>query len=207
MNRIKEFFRTTVIGGVTVLLPGVVLLLILRWVWVNLQRALAPISDPVVTWWGLTEWQADLLGLLVVVAACFAVGLVVRVSLGRRLIHWFESSTVARLPGYGSIKEVISYFARQDQAVFSQPVLVTPTAGGPQLTGFVADRYGDTVTVFVPTGPNPTSGLIIHVPAERVVMLRMPVNRVFKTIISCGVGSGELLAAIAATPTAKATPP
>lgn len=204
MNRIKEFFRTTVIGGVTVLLPGVILLLILRWVWVNLQRALAPISDPVVAWWGLTEWQADLLGLLVVVSVCFAVGLVVRVSLGQRLVHWFESSTLARFPGYGSIKEAIGYFARQDRAVFSQPVLVTPATGGLQMTGFVADRYGDTVTVFVPTGPNPTSGLIIHVPAERVIMLKIPVNRVFRTIIGCGVGSGELFAAIAGSPPARA---
>jgi uncharacterized membrane protein len=45
------------------------------------------------------------------------------------------------------------------------------------------------ITVFVPTGPNPTSGLIYHVPKDRVTKTDAAVDLAMKTIISCGAGS------------------
>ncbi len=41
--------------------------------------------------------------------------------------------------------------------------------------------------VYVPTAPNPTSGLMIMVPREQVVELDMSVDQAMRMIITCGV--------------------
>jgi uncharacterized membrane protein len=60
-------------------------------------------------------------------------------------------------------------------------------------------------TVFIPTGPNPTSGLIYHLPAEQVELLpTIKVDEALRSIIACGAGSGALYAKAA---TATSQPP
>ncbi len=46
---------------------------------------------------------------------------------------------------------------------------------------------GDVVCCFVPTTPNPTSGLIIVVPKEDVIVLDMEVDEALKMVMSLGV--------------------
>ena len=60
------------------------------------------------------------------------------------------------------------------------------------MTGFITDDQGEIITVFVPTGPNPTSGNIYHLQKDRVLKTGAPVDNGMKTIISCGAGSTEI---------------
>ena len=64
------------------------------------------------------------------------------------------------------------------------------------VTALVTSRHPNgQLTVFVPTGPNPTSGFIYHVSAE-LVELRpdIGVDQLMKTVLSCGAGSGAMWA-------------
>jgi uncharacterized membrane protein len=65
---------------------------------------------------------------------------------------------------------------------------------GTLMTGFITDDQGEIITVFVPTGPNPTSGLIYHLPRARVLKTNASVDSGMKSIISCGAGSAEVFA-------------
>ena len=58
--------------------------------------------------------------------------------------------------------------------------------------GFITDDQGEIITVFVPTGPNPTSGNIYHLEKDRVMKTGASVDNGMKSIISCGAGSAEL---------------
>ena len=60
------------------------------------------------------------------------------------------------------------------------------------MTGFITDDQGEIITVFVPTGPNPTSGNIYHLAKDKVLKTGAPVDNGMKTIISCGAGSTEI---------------
>jgi uncharacterized membrane protein len=63
------------------------------------------------------------------------------------------------------------------------------------VTAFVTDRHVDgSYTVFVPTGPNPTSGGIYHLKAENVFPVDVSVEDAMRSIISCGAGSSTLIA-------------
>ena len=61
--------------------------------------------------------------------------------------------------------------------------------------GLITSRHDDgTLSVFVPTGPNPTSGFIYHVDGDLVE--RRPdigVEQMMKTVVACGAGSAALL--------------
>ena len=62
------------------------------------------------------------------------------------------------------------------------------------VTALVTSRHEDGhVTVFVPTGPNPTSGFIYHVD-ESLVELHpeIGVESMMKTVVSCGAGTASL---------------
>ena len=73
-------------------------------------------------------------------------------------------------------------------------VLVDIFNSGALMTGFITDDQGDIISVFVPTGPNPTSGNIYHLQKERVTRTTAAVDVGMKTIISCGAGSAEVFA-------------
>ena len=48
-------------------------------------------------------------------------------------------------------------------------------------------------TVFVPTGPNPTSGFIYHLPNEYIHKVDVKVEDAMRSVISCGTGSSALI--------------
>ena len=45
----------------------------------------------------------------------------------------------------------------------------------------------------MPTGPNPTSGLIFHLRGEYVHPVDIPVQDAMRSIISCGAGTSRLM--------------
>jgi uncharacterized membrane protein len=47
--------------------------------------------------------------------------------------------------------------------------------------------HEDSVNVYVPTTPNPTSGYLVHVPRRDVVVLGMTVEEAIKFVISGGI--------------------
>jgi uncharacterized membrane protein len=103
---------------------------------------------------------------------------------------------VQRVPGYQPVKEIVSYLGKRDQNPFARPVLVQ-VGDDIRLTGFLADEGSEGTTIFVPTGPNPTTGLILHVLPSQVQRVSIPGSDVLKTVIACGAGSQRLLRAVA----------
>ena len=85
-------------------------------------------------------------------------------------------------------------FFGKNRSFFKEVVLVDIFNSGVLMTGFITDDHGDILSVFVPTGPNPTSGNIYHLQKERVVKTTASVDLGMKTIISCGAGSAEVFA-------------
>jgi uncharacterized membrane protein len=108
---------------------------------------------------GIPLWSAQALTIGAILVACSALGAFVSTHFGSRAFNWIERNTVQRVPGYRPVKEIVGYLGKRDQNPFSRPVLVS---FGPSLkfTGFLADEGPAGSSVFLPTGPNPTTGLM-----------------------------------------------
>ena len=64
------------------------------------------------------------------------------------------------------------------------------------MTGFITDSHDNgRYTIFVPTGPNPTSGLIFHLPPKYVHPVKVSVEETLRSVIGCGAGSSNIFKA------------
>ncbi len=64
------------------------------------------------------------------------------------------------------------------------------------MTGFVTEEHPNgQCTVFVPTGPNVTTGFVFHLSRDNVYPVNVSADQAIRTVISCGVGSDKLIKA------------
>jgi uncharacterized membrane protein len=197
-ERTKNFFRTTVLGGVIVILPITILIFAFRWLFGIVGSAIKPLTDLAVFYIPLPSRYdqpiATLLVLIVIFSLCFLVGLFIRTRLGLYLYSGLESSLLSKTPGYKMIKETVNQFFGKKVSPFSSVALIQIFQNETLVTGFVTDKHaGDMVSVFVPTGPNPTSGFIYHLPKKYVHPVDVPVEDAMRSVISCGAGSSMLI--------------
>lgn len=197
-KKIRRFMWTTLIGGVVALAPLTLVILLFRWMINVIGRLLTPIVDKLLQDPDpdpLFKFALYLITFAVILAFFFMIGLIVRT----RLIVFMnraEERYLIKLPGYKLAKETIQQFFGKKRSFFKEVVLVDIFNSGALMTGFITDDQGEVITVFVPTGPNPTSGNIYHLQSDRVLKTGASVDLGMKSIISCGAGSGEVFASL-----------
>lgn len=116
-----------------------------------------------------------------------------------RNIFGFGEKILYRVPMvsnvYRAIKEISFAFFAQKRSVFQRVVLIEYPRKGIYQLGFVTsetrgeaqEKLGKkTLNIFVPTTPNPTSGVLVFVPAEETISLDMTVAEAMKMVISGG---------------------
>ena len=196
MKRLREFIKSTLVGGLLVLLPLTILLYALIWVFGLAHRAISPLTKIIMEKSTLQVIVADVVAIGLLVAVCFAVGVVVRTRFGHWIYVLIESRLLRKTPGYSMIKETVSQFLDKDkQSPFSSVALARIFGNDTLVSVFVTDQHEDgSCTVFMPTGPNPTSGNIYHLKAENVFPVDVSVEDAMRSIISCGAGSSALIA-------------
>jgi len=197
MRRFRNFFKTTIIGGLVVILPLTIFLLAIKWLFGFITNAINPLTNLVLAYLQLPGLAADLMVIFVMILACFLVGLFVKTRLGHIIYEWIESGLLVKSPGYKLIKETVNQFLGKKKTPFSSVALVEIFGNDTKVTAFVTDTHEDgSYTVFVPTGPNPTSGQIFHLGAEYVHPVEVSIEDAMRSIISCGAGSDILIHAL-----------
>jgi uncharacterized membrane protein len=190
MQAIRQFFKTTLIGGLIVVLPIAIFAAMVHWLVGLVIGLLQPLAKQ------LTQ-VPPVLSYLIVAAAvlglCFAIGVAVRTSFGRWLHETVEGRILSRIPGYKLIRETVLQFVGNKKSPFSSVALVRINQADVYMTAFITDEHADRYTVFVPTGPNPTSGNIYHLAKNFVCPIDVPVEDAMRSIISCGAGSQPLV--------------
>ena len=121
--------------------------------------------------------------------------MLVRTRLGGFLFRTIENRILKLMPGYSMIKEtVLQVFANRDESPFSSVALAQVYGNDTLATVFITDKHADgSFTVFMPTGPNPTSGLIFHLRGVYVHPVDIPVQDAMRSIISGGAGTHRLI--------------
>ena len=198
LEQIKNFFKTTLLGGLIVILPAIILIFAFQWLFGVVGGAIQPLTNLVSRNMTLPAAYdgaiATIIILSVIVLACFFFGLFVRTSLGRMVYGAFENRLLIRAPGYKMIKETVNQFLGKKKSPFSSVALAQIFENGTMATGFITERHeSGMVTVFVPTGPNPTSGFIYHLDGKLVHPLDISVEDAMRSVISCGAGSDKLI--------------
>jgi len=191
MKRLIEFIKTTIIGGLLVLLPlGLLALMVVKAV----DAAMAVVS-PIAAQLPTGTRFADLIALAMIIAGCFVAGLILRTVLGQRLKTIFERNVLERLPGYSLLRSLTRRVAGEEEGQkFAVALAVIEDALVP---AFIVEQHTDgRYTVFVPSVPTPAVGALYILPKERVHLVDVPFTKAVACISRWGEGSGELLAAM-----------
>jgi uncharacterized membrane protein len=111
----------------------------------------------------------------------------------------FVESMVKRVPMvnriYGTIKEIFSAFVGQEREIFRSAVLIEYPRKGLYSIAFITRTSHpklkktieqDLVSVFLPTTPNPTSGLLLFLPKNEAIALPFSVEEAIKMVVSGG---------------------
>lgn len=128
------------------------------------------------------------------------VGSLTKGLVGRRILTWGET-IVDRLPLvrsiYNGIKQIAETILNPTNNSFQKAALIEYPRRGIWAVAFVSTETrgevgeklpeDENVSVFLPTTPNPTSGFLLFVPRNDLVMLDMEVEDAAKLIISAGL--------------------
>lgn len=199
-NRFRLFIKHSLIGGITVLLPTLIVLLFVKWLYVTLSGIVEPFATLVKSELPFTDFEANALMLLALVLVCFLLGNFVSTRIGDWIWQHIEEWLMKRVPGYRLIRDLVTQLVGDDKNSAAKRGEVanlwlygrdTPIS----VTGLVTARHADgRVTVFVPCGPNPTTGFIYHVDAALVDPCpHIRVEQLMKMVVACGAGSQPLL--------------
>ena len=202
--------RANFVTGLFIVLPAVVTLAVLRWLFGTVSN----ITDTLLFFipqkythhdlvapgdaQGPMYWYWSAIALLLAIILISVIGRLARNYFGKKIIEWADL-TMMRVPLfnkiYAAIKQVNEAFATGDKNSFKTVVLVEFPSPGSYSIGFLTAEQDNevqaklprkVVSVFIPTTPNPTSGFLILVPEDKITRLDMSVTDAVKYIVSLG---------------------
>ena len=236
MSWIKSIVRGYFLAGLLVIVPLGAVIFVISAILRLMDRALGVIP-PKFHPEAYLPFKIPGLGLALFIALVLVTGVLVKNYIGRRVVDFGEymvSKIPLVRPLYGAIKQLILAIFGDTHDAFKRVVLVEYPRRGvyslafvtAQTTGEIQEQMGTkTLSIFLPTTPNPTSGFFLVLPEEDTIPLSMSVEEAFKLLISGGVvepgGSisqfpfgkrqreavnGELTAQVRQQPTSTDTP-
>jgi uncharacterized membrane protein len=139
------------------------------------------------------------LGILIAIVFFMFVGWFATNFFGRLFIRASEY-IVNRMPIirilYNATKQIFETVMASKSQAFREPVMMEYPRKGVWSIGFVTGRTegevqriteNETINVFVPTTPNPTSGYLLFVPKKELKYLEMSVEEAIKLVVSAGI--------------------
>ncbi|MCR9070174.1 MAG: DUF502 domain-containing protein [Alphaproteobacteria bacterium] len=139
------------------------------------------------------------LGLIVAAIVLTIIGAFTAGLVGRWLVSLSER-LMARMPVirnvHSALKQILETVLAQQSKAFRQVVMIEYPRRGIWAIGFLTgDTVGevqnltedDTLNVFLPTTPNPTSGFLLFVPRQDCHVLSMSVEEGIKMVVSGGI--------------------
>ena len=187
MKGLAELTKTTLIGGVLIVLPIYLSILMVAKTLSVIVALLAPVTATIPA--GAQFRQ--LIAVLIVLAVCFVAGIVVRTGAGLRAKNALERSVLEKIPGYELVRGLTARVSGDEREGAFRPALVEiEDALSP---GFIIEELEDgRYTVLVPSVPTPAAGALFILPRERVHPVDVPFTQAVKVISKWGAGAGEL---------------
>src|SRR5438876_5320147 len=144
MKTLARFLKVTLVGGLLVVLPLWVSLLLLLKAIKGAVAMLLPIAKLLPQ--SVVHEKIVALGLLLVI--CFVVGLIIRTRPGQRLGHWILEHILDRIPGFSLMRAMTRQFAGDKEEELFQPALVEIEEA--LVPAFIVEKHADgQFTIFV----------------------------------------------------------
>ena len=186
-----KFILTTAVGGILFLVPVSIFVLVV----IQVAGVMIVVAEPMAEWLPIRSFGgvilANLMAVIAVILMCFLAGLLARMAFASNAVGRLESKVLSKLPGYLMIKSLV---AGLDPKQTEQLIPVMVNAGKAQRLGFEVQRLEDGRSmVFLPSMPDPFSGITQLYPASEVTYLDVPVSTMIEITENFGHGVHKVL--------------
>ena len=192
MNDLRRLIGTTLIGGVLFLIPLVFVVVVFGKAFQIMKVVATPIGKliPIESVAGFAI--VEILTASILILSCLLVGILARSPWGRKINEKLDAALLQMIPGYAWMKGVTGGIRDEDAEEVLKPVLVR--FDDQFQLAFEVDRAADgLVAVYLPGSPDPRSGAVSYVTADRI----RPVDAGFKAVVkickNLGRGSTKML--------------
>ena len=179
-----------VLAGFLVLIPLIITVVVVR-IFFNY------LDDFVQPWLGDRVWFLDFpgVGVVAILLLLYVIGALVSWEAGRIAVNW-QGAILSRIPVvksiYGVAKQATDALSSPLGHHFSRVVFVEwPRPGVMALglvTGHISSPEGENlVAVYIPTVPNPTSGMLAFISEDEVTDTNISVEDAMKMVFSGGI--------------------
>src|SRR5262245_39377890 len=191
MKTLLRFVKVTLIGGLLVVLPLWLSVLLLFKAVKGALALLKPIAKLVPQ----KFVHHDVVALCLLILICFAVGLLIRTRMGQVIGDWLEQHLLGKIPGFLLIRGMVRQFAGKKDEQSFEPALVEIEEA--LVPAFIIEKHSDgQFTVFVSSSPTPMAGAIYILQPERVHPVDMPLRTAMVCVAKWGSGAAEMRTAI-----------
>lgn len=189
MARALAHLRRFIIRGTLALIPIALPAIAIYLLYDFIDRRIVVLVE------GLLRVSFPGMGIVLLLLVLYLVGLVVSNIFGKRLLE-SVSHVVEHIPGIGTIyrmgRQISGSLSPEDRQVFRRPVLVPYAAPNQWQIGFVTgtlrSKTGEKLLkVFVPTPPNPATGLVYILQESNVRDPGWTVEEALQTLMSGGI--------------------
>ena len=181
-------FRRIIFTGLLAIVPVALTFYILKVVFTVLDNLTSPIFKEM-------DIYIPGLGILLTLLLVYFLGLFITNILGKRVLYWLEK-LIKNIPLvntiYNTIKQITYAITGTADNNFQSVVYVEYPRKKLWTLAFVTgtsvnEQKLEFYHLFVPTTPNPTSGIFIMIPKEDTLPAEMNVEEALKTVISGGM--------------------
>jgi uncharacterized membrane protein len=193
--------RLTLLTGTLALIPLTITYIALSYLFNLMDDLLKPLVVRLAILAGMKPGPEDTfpgLGVAATLLVILLTGFMARNYLGRTMGTWAER-LIHKIPLVSGIyfgsKQLVEAVTLRNQKSFREVVLVAYPRPGVYAVGFITNdvqrRYGKGLgrlcSIFVPTTPNPTSGMLVLVPEEEIIRTSITVEDGIRMVVSGGI--------------------
>ena len=189
MSHVFKHLRGKIVAGLVTVAPILATVWILTVLFNFFDGFAAPLLD------SLLPIHIPGLGVIIALIFMYLLGILVTNFLGKKIVSIGEA-ILRKIPLantiYGTAKQITQSVSGASNKAFKKAVLINYPRPGLWTIAFVT---GDSIDgngvsyyhLFVPTTPNPTSGVMVIIPQDDVIDSNLTVEEALKTIISGGM--------------------
>ena len=186
MKSILPFFKTTIAGGMLILLPLVLIIILLK----EALIYLSVISDPISIYlpeilFGLDG--SNIVALILLILLSFLAGLLIRSDRSKKLTKKIEDNILNLIPGYVLVKSILADTLKEKIEDKMSPILIKDDSS--YNLAFLVEEGPNLSTVFIPDAPRHDAGEVRIIETHLIKRVNVGTNVFVRSIKNYGKGA------------------
>jgi uncharacterized membrane protein len=193
MKSLLSFLTLTIRGGLLVLLPILLFILLVM----EIVQLVVGLSAPIAGLFPVGTFEDPkrpvLLAVILIAGASLLLGIGMKSKAAKRLSSWIEEKTIGKLAIYGFVKALVSGLVGAKEAANFQPALFRSGEGQQDIVYVVEDLGQGKLTILCPHAPTGFAGPVKIVSRDHITPLDAGLGDVSLVMSHMGLGAGKLL--------------